>query len=158
MFDARSWLSEVTEAARLAEAESRYLEARMMLATRIGGAPTTGIHTGITDPMKQVDALIDAEQGHSRTLKAAMAEALEARTVFAGMRSVGSLESRAASMLELVHVDLLTKKDAAEALGISYDSGKRSYTFGVEWLDAHGIAAAKSSMGIADYKERRAPQ
>lgn len=149
MFDARSWLMEVTEAAKLAEAERRYLEARMFLATRIGGAPSTGIHTGITDPMKQVDALIDAEQGRSRTLQAAMEEVSAAREVFAGMRSVGSLESRAASMLELVHVDLITKKDAAEALGISYDSGKRSYLFGVEWLDAHGIAAAKSGKGMA---------
>lgn len=150
MFDARQWLVEVTEAAKLAEAEMRYLDAKAMLASRIGGSPMTGIHTGIGDPMRTVDALIDAEASRSKTMRAALAEVSAAREVFAGMRSVGALENRAASMLELVHIELLTKKDAAESLGVSYDTGKRAYTYGVEWLDAHGIAAAKRGTGLAE--------
>lgn len=148
MFDAAQWLSEIEQAARLAEAESRWVEAQRMLATRIG-APTTGIHTGISDPMKPVDALIDAEKEGLGSITAALQEIESAKAVFAGMRSVGAMEHRAASMLELVHIGLLTKKTAASALGVSYDTGKRAYSYGVDWLDAHGLAYAKAGMGRA---------
>lgn len=149
MFDAAEWLSEVEQAARLADAQSRWLKAQRMLAMRIG-APTTGIHTGISDPMKPIDALIDSEKEKGDAITSAMQEVMEAKAVFAGMRTVGVMEHDAASMMELVHVGLNTKKDAAKALGISYDSGKRAYSYGVDWLNAHGIAYAKAGRGVAE--------
>ncbi|MBQ9739990.1 MAG: hypothetical protein IJV91_03520 [Kiritimatiellae bacterium] len=148
MFDAREWLKEIEQAARLAEAETRWLEAQRMLALRLG-APTTRIHTGISDPMRPIDDLMDGERERRDAMDSALAEIEAARAVFSGMRTVGALEHEAASMMELVHIGLATKKDAAEALGISYDAGKRAYRYGVEWLDSHGLAFAKAGKGLA---------
>lgn len=150
MFDAREWLQEVEQAARLADAETRWLEAQRMMAMRVGGAPTAGIHTGISDPMRPIDALMDSEKERRGSIAGALSELDDARTVFDGMRMVGAMEHRAASMMELVHVQLSTKKDAAAALGVSYDKGKRAYSYGVDWLNAHGIAYAKAGRGIAE--------
>lgn len=149
MFDAREWLKEVEEASKLADAQIRWLQARRMMASRFGGSPTIGVHTGISDPMAQMDALMDAENEHAGTIGGAVSEVMAARKVFDGMRQIGAFEATAASMMELVHVGLSTKKAAAEALGISYASGKRAYSYGVEWLDSHGIASAKAGTGLA---------
>ena len=150
MFDAAEWLRGIEEAARLVDAEERWLEARRLMASRIGSPSTIGVHTGVSDPMAQVDSLLDAENERRGSMLYAYQEIEDARQVFAGMRSIGAMEHSAASMMELVHIGLSTKKDAAKALGLSYDTGKRAYSYGVDWLDAHGLAFAKAGRGLAE--------
>lgn len=149
MFDACEWLGEVTEAAKLVESERRWLDAQRMMALRIGSPSMTTIHTGIGDPMAQIDALMDSENVRTKNISLALSEVEAARSVFSGMRSVGSMEHQAASILELVHIGLMTKKDSAESLGISYSAAKRAYQYGVDWLNAHGVAYAKAGKGLA---------
>lgn len=150
MFDAMEWLKGIEEAAKLADAEERWLEAKRMMASRIGSPSTMGIHTGVSDPMAQVDSLMDAEKERRGSMVSAYQEIEEAQQVFSGMRSIGAMEHDAASMMELVHIGLSTKKDAAKALGLSYDTGKRAYAYGVDWLNAHGLAFAKVGRGLAE--------
>lgn len=149
MFDAREWLSEVEAAARLAESERKWLDAQRMMAMRLGSPSMTTIHTGLSDPMAGIDALMDSEVARTKSIAGALEELDAAKLVFAGMRGIGAMEHRAASMMELVHIGLLTKKDAAEALGISYSCGKSAYALGVDWLNAHGLAFAKNGTGSA---------
>lgn len=149
MFDALEWLQSVEDAARMAAAELRWIDAAGMLSMRSGN-PMSRIHTGASDPMGHVDAMIDAEPAHRRALAEASAAMDDARAVFSGMRSIGPMECDAASMMELVHIGLSTKKDAAAALGLPYSAGKSAYRYGVDWLDSHGLACAKAGRGLAE--------
>lgn len=148
MFDAREWLSGVEEAARIIDADRRWAEAQRELAMRAGQSGVK-VMTGIHDPMAPIDYLIDSEKARRDRLGFAINEVLEARAVLHGMQTVGAIEHEAASMLELVHLELLTKKDAAFMLLISYDTGKRRYNYGIDWLNAHGLAYAKAGRGLA---------
>lgn len=150
MFDAAEWLRGVEEAARLAESERRWLDVQRMMAMRTGSPATHTVHTGFGDPMAAIDALMDSEPERTKNIEIAMAEVEDAKDVFRGMRQIGAMEHRAATMMELVHIGMLTKKEASEMLGISYSSGKVAYSYGVDWLDAHGIAYAKSGRGLAE--------
>lgn len=148
MFDAREWLLGVEEAARIIDADRRWVEAQRELALRMSPS-NTGVHSGISDPMRPIDFIIDSEKSRRERIGFALEEVAEAREALHGMQTIGSLEHEAASMLELVHIELLTKKDAASMLLISYDTGKRRYNYGVDWLNAHGLAYAKAGRGLA---------
>lgn len=150
MFDAAEWLRSVEEAARLADSERKWLDVQRMMSLRMGSPATHTVHTGIGDPMAAVDVLMDSEPERTRNIGLALSEVEDAKDVFRGMRQVGAMEHRAATMMELVHVNLVTKKEASEMLGISYSSGKAAYSYGVDWLNAHGIAYAKSGKGLAE--------
>lgn len=145
--DIIGWLESVTQAARIVDSEARWVEAQREAVMRFG--TPTGVHTGIHDPMRPVDALVDAEATRRERIGHALDEVEQARAVFAGMRSIGWMECEAASILELVHINLTTKKDAGSMMHMSYDTAKRRYRYGVEWLEAHGLAHAKAGTGLA---------
>ena len=147
---AREWLASVTLAARALRAEEMREELARVAALGLGSSLGSLPHAhGISDKMAAVDALIDSEKdAHDRKI-AALDDLARAREVFDGLRSVGWMEAEAANVLESVHVNLMPKTDIAEAVHESYSTIRRRYDYGVEWLDAHGIAHAREGIGSA---------
>lgn len=150
MFDAREWLDSVTEAVRSIEADAILMGAARERLESLGAViKEVVVRSSATDPMAKVDDVLVLEAEREARLSHAMREVNEARLVFEGMRRIGKLESKAADALELVHVVDMTKKDAAKQLGVSRMTLLNRYNYGVEWLDAHGLAYAKEGLGRA---------
>lgn len=149
MFDAREWLAGVSEAARIVEHEAQWEEAQRYAAIRISAPLGIAGKSSNSNVMAVVDNLIDTEKTRKDRIGYAIEELVNAHSVFEGMRTIGMYERSAADVLELVHVGLVTKKDAAKALYMSYSTVKARYCFGVDWLNAHGLAHAKAGVGLA---------
>lgn len=147
---AREWLQGVTECARLILAEKRFEEMRRNSALGLS-APfnADAVRGGGRDPMRAIDELIDAQGTRRERLASAYEEIATARATLEGMRSVGWMEHESADILEAHHVNLMQKTDIARALAISYTTLRRRYDFGLDWLDAHGIARAREGHGLA---------
>lgn len=144
---AAEWLRTVSDAARMIHSELLWEEAQRNRALSLS-APQ-GIGGGSHDKMHAVDVLIDVEMSRSQRLAHAFYEINQAREVFEGMKTIGMLEGDAARIFELVHINLIKKTDAANALNMSLPTLKRRYAYGVDWLDAHGLAHAKAGIGRA---------
>lgn len=150
MFDAREWLESVTEAVRSIEADAILMGAARERLESLGSViKEVVVRSSASDPMAKVDEVLMLEAERESRLAHAMREVNDARLVFEGMRRIGTLESKAADTLELVHVLDMTKKDAAKRLGVSRMTLASRYSYGVEWLDAHGLAYAKEGIGRA---------
>lgn len=147
MFDAAEWLASVAEAARAIQRDAVMAEARRLAAQRLS-APT-GIGGGSADPMGPLDEAIDQDATRRQRLAHAYDELREAARVFEGLRSVGLMEQEAADVMELVSIGCMTIDEAAEALRTSPRTAKRRKRYGLEWLDAHGLAYAKAGTGRA---------
>ena len=80
-------MQSITDAARLVDAELRWADAQMEMATRMG-APMGGVRKGIHDPMAPIDSLVDSEATRGSRLQHALWEVDEAKAVFSGMRCV----------------------------------------------------------------------
>lgn len=149
--DAREWLRSVSDSARLILADSKLEELRRSQALSISAPFTTEVisRTPNPDRMRAVDKLIDAQATRRERLAGAYEDIAQARSAFEGMRSVGWMEHEAADVLEAVHVLLMSKQQIALALNLSYATTRRRYDYGVDWLDAHGIAHAREGYGLA---------
>lgn len=147
---AREWLASVTSAAKAARAEETREELARLAAHRLGSSLGGDVRSpNISDKTAAIDAYLDGEKASADRKAAALAEVARAREVFDGLRSVGWMEAEAANVLEAVHIGMLTKHEIAEAAHESYSTIRRRYSFGVDWLDAHGIAHARAGIGSA---------
>lgn len=150
MFDAREWLESVTDAVRSIEADAIMLNAARERLESLGAViKEVVVRSSASDPMDKVDDVLVLEAERESRIAHAMQEVNEARLVFEGMRRIGKMESNAADALELVHVMDLTKKAAGKRLGVSRTTLISRYAYGVNWLDAHGLAYAKAGLGRA---------
>lgn len=153
-FDARSWLSQVSEAASLVRTEERLAAARREAMASLPSA-SRGPRVASSpsqDPMARVDAVVDAERASAASLSGARAEVAAARRAFAAMRANPGPVADAAVVLELVHVDGMTVYAASQALGEPRSTVRRRYELGVDWLDANGlpnVAAGRTSRLVA---------
>lgn len=145
MFDAREWLDGVSAAARLIKAHEAHAAAVRSRAAISPQSYDAFVSATGGDTMAQIDAVLAREEG----LGKARAEVADARRALSGMALVGSLEADAAAVLLMSHVELEGKKDIARMLGVSLSTVKRRYAYGVDWLDAHGLAHAKTGTGRA---------
>lgn len=150
MFDAREWLQSVTAAVRSIEADATLIAtAREQLDSLGSVVKEVVVRSTPSDATDKIDAVLDLEAERMARLSNAYREVAYARLVFEGMRRIGSLESNAADALELVHVSDLSKSHAAKRLRVSRSTFLRRYAYGVDWLDAHGLAYAKAGLGRA---------
>lgn len=150
MFDAREWLQSVTAAVRSIEADATLIAtAREQLDSLGSVVKEVVVRSTPSDATDRIDAVLDLEAERMARLSNAYREVAYARLVFEGMRRIGSLESNAADALELVHVSDLSKSHAAKRLRVSRSTFLRRYAYGVDWLDAHGLAYAKAGIGRA---------
>lgn len=147
--DAREWLASVMLAAGTARYEQRWADLQRERALGFSQSLMPRVHSGASDPMRAIDALVDGERDHADRLSCALAELAEASRVFQGMRSIGLMEREAADVMELYSIHLLTLPDIARGLAISVSTAERRKRFGLDWLDANGFAHAKASTGTA---------
>ena len=152
MFDAREWLESVAAASRSIRSENLLSESRRDLLAVKAYDPTRVIVASSPSPDKMValDALIDWESARDERMMGARREIESALLAFEGMRRVGAHEAEAADVLELVYVGLSSYRYAARQLHVSSRTIRRWHDFGVDWLDAHGIAHAKEGIGHAE--------
>lgn len=147
---AREWLASVTSAVKAVKAEETHEELARLAATRLGSPLGDGVRSpNVADKMAAVDAYLDGAESSASRKAEALAEIARAREVFDGLRSVGWMEAEAANVLEAVHIGMLTKREVAAAAHESYATVRRRYSFGVDWLDSHGIAHARAGIGAA---------
>lgn len=150
-FSAVDWLNSVSEAVKSINNDEAIEQRRRELALGRGAT----LHDIVVssspdfDVMRSVDALADFAESRERRLSVARAEVADAMRVFEGMRSVGHMEAAAADVLELTYIHLLSRGEVAAELGMSRSSAQRCHAYGVEWLDANGLAHAKVGMGAA---------
>ena len=150
MFDALEWLVSVTAADRSIEADAVLISAARGRLDSLGSCVKEVIvRSSPPDPMDGLIDVMDLERERSERIAHAKAEVAEARLVFEGLRRIGTMESKAADAMELVHLSLMSKAGAAARLGVSRQTLLRRYLYGVDWLDAHGLAHAKAGIGRA---------
>ena len=150
MFDALEWLQSVTAAVRSIEADAILIStARERLDSLGSVVKEVVVRASLSDSTDKIDAVLDLEAEREARIASARREVDEARAVFEGMRRIGSMESNAADALELVHVSDLSKATAARRLGVSRPTLLSRYAYGVNFLDAHGLAYAKAGLGRA---------
>lgn len=150
MFDALEWLVSVTAAVRSIEADAVLISAARGRLDSLGSCVKEVIvRSSPPDPMDGLIDVMDLERERSERIAHAKAEVAEARLVFEGLRRIGTMESKAADAMELVHLSLMSKAGAAARLGVSRQTLLRRYLYGVDWLDAHGLAHAKAGIGRA---------
>ena len=148
--DAREWLTTVKHAAQTVQYEQRWADIqRSSAAMTYGSSFAPRVHTGASDPMAAIDALIDGQDDHSRRLAEALAYVSDAMLVLNGMSAVGELEREAADVLALMYVHLVPTSEIAAGFSISKWTVYRRRDYGIDWLDANGFAHAKASTGIA---------
>lgn len=148
---ASEWLAGVSDSAKLIRAARDFEELRRNSALGLT-APFNpdNVHSTRLDPTRAIDELMDAQASKRERMASAYEEIAQARATFEGMRSIGWMEHESADILEAYHVGLMRKTDIARALNMSDSTLKRRYEFGVNWLDANGVARAKSGMGMAE--------
>lgn len=146
MFDAQEWLQSVSEAARIIAMQAAYQEAVRSRAAISPQSYGTHVSSSSSDRYGAIDTMLSRENSTEDAHK----EIDNARQVFEGMARVGALEAEAATVLMLVHINLETKKGAADILHTSLATAKRRYNYGVDWLNAHGLAYAKAGKGRAE--------
>lgn len=150
MFDALEWLASVTAAVRSIEADAALISAARGRLDSLGSCVREVIvRSSPPNPMDGLIDVMDLERERSERIAHAKAEVAEARLVFEGLRRIGAMESGAADAMELVHLSLMSKAGAAARLGVSRQTLLRRYLYGVDWLDAHGLAHAKAGIGRA---------
>lgn len=151
MFDALEWLHSVAAASRSIRSERLLSETRRDLLAVKGYDPTREqvSSSASHDKMAPLDDLMDWESARDERMWCARSEIEAAIRTFEGMRSVGAHEAESADVLELVYVSLASYRYAASKLHVSPRTIRRWHDFGVDWLDAHGVAHAKAGVGAA---------
>lgn len=151
-FSAAEWLTSVSEAVRSINADEAIERRRRELAFGRGAT----LHDIVVssspdfDVMRAADDLADYAESRERRLSSARAEVADAVRTFEGMRGVGHMEAASADVLELTYIHLLSRTEVAVELDMSRSSVQRCHAYGVDWLDAHGVAHAKSGVGFAE--------
>jgi hypothetical protein len=150
-FDAREWISSVRDAARMLASRESLMEARREAAMSLGChlRDVVVAFTPDSDKMRRVDDLVDSEDDHGASADAARTLS-EAAAAFDGMRRVGYREARAADVMELSAVYGMSRRDIAGRLSMSVSTANRAYDYGLDWLDANGLAHAISGTGRAE--------
>lgn len=150
MFDALEWLLSVSDAVRSIEADAALSSAARARLDSLGSCvKEVVVRSSPPDRADAIAAMIDLEDERAERIAHAKAEVGQARLVFEGLRRIGTMESKAADAMELVHLSLMSKAGAAASLGVSRQTLLRRYLYGVDWLDAHGLAHAKAGVGRA---------
>lgn len=108
-----------------------------------------GRASGVSDPMRAVDARMDAEGEARRELAALSAEVDDARAVCRGVRLANPAHPLWGDALELHYIETLSWEDAGRYCGVSGEGMRRAAYAALDWIDSVGIARAREGMGQA---------
>ncbi|MDN0063517.1 hypothetical protein [Collinsella ihumii] len=141
--DAREYFEDVRAAARMLERCIRRIEA-MRAAEGLRGASLSPApsRTGVSDPMRRTDARMDAEKQAVCEAEAYRAEIRAGREVCAGLRRACP-HTRWGDVLEARYCDAMEWNPVATIAGVTRKTCQTDANAAFDWLDAHGIAAAR---------------
>lgn len=121
-------------------------ELRMSLMRERIGLHGRGMEVNVTsilDPMRKVDDLIDWEMAEMTGMASWQDAVDEARLVIDGMRAMGDVDM--SRTLELIYVDAVEPKAAANVLGHDQMVVKMLCDQAFEWLDSVGLVNVKNA-------------
>ena len=108
-----------------------------------------GRGTGASDPMRPVDARIDAEADALAELAQCEREVESARAVCRGVRAACPHNPVWGDVLELRYIELFEWDRIGRALGMTGSGARQACGAALDWVDAIGIAAARDGCGQA---------
>lgn len=108
-----------------------------------------GRGSGASDPMRAVDARIDAE-ARARSELAECERAVEdARAVCRGIRAANPSHPLWGDAIELHYIELMGWAEIGRYLGCTGEAVRRAAYAALDWIDMVGIAAAREGCGQA---------
>lgn len=116
---------------------------------RAQGYEAIGHGSGVSDPMRQTDARIDAESAARRELVEYEREVEDARRVCRGVRAANPSHPIWGEALELRYIELMTWDEIGRYLGLSGSGVRQAAYAALDWIDMVGIAAAREGCGQA---------
>lgn len=105
--------------------------------------------SGASDPMRAVDARMDAEREAEAELASLRADVEDARRVCAGIRRANPSQPLWGDAIELHWLDGKTWFSVALDLGVSERCARTAAYAALDWVDMVGIAAAREGCGQA---------
>ena len=147
--DAREYFEGVRSAVR-ARALCLARIDRMRAAEGVKGASYTGMPhgTGVTDPTAKTDARIAYERQAERELEQWAGIISDGMAVCAGVRTAHP-SLRWGYVLEMRYCQDMLWDAIAAQLGVTRQQAQRDAYSAMDWVDAVGIAAARSGCGQA---------
>lgn len=103
---------------------------------------------GVRDRMAATDRRMDYEAEAMEELSLLYAEVADARAVCRGYSAANPL-SKGGPLLALHYLDLMTWRQVARHAHMSESTVREAARIALEWIDAHGIAAAREGVGMA---------
>lgn len=108
-----------------------------------------GRGSGASDPMRAVDARMDAEARARSELAECERVVEDARAVCAGVRAANPNHPAWGDVLELRYLDLFEWDRIGRALGLTGSGARQACRAALEWVDSVGLAAAREGCGQA---------
>ena len=108
-----------------------------------------GRGSGASDPMRAVDARMDAEMSARAELSRYEAGIADARAVCAGVRAANPSHPLWGDAIELHYIELMGWAEIGRYLGCTGEAVRRAAYAALDWVDMVGIAAAREGCGQA---------
>lgn len=146
--DAREYFESARAAQRRIDGRLAAIRAmREREGARAQGYEAIGRGSGASDPMRPVDARIDAERAAMAELAECEREVESARAVCRGVRAANPHHPVWGDVLELRYLELFEWDRIGRALGMSASGVRQSCSAALDWVDHVGIAAAREGCG-----------
>ena len=108
-----------------------------------------GRGSGDSDPMRAVDARMDAEMSARAELSRYESGIADARAVCAGVRAANPSHPLWGDAIELHYIELMGWAEIGRYLGCTGEAVRRAAYAALDWVDMVGIAAAREGCGQA---------
>lgn len=108
-----------------------------------------GRGSGASDPMRAVDARMDAEMSARAELSRYESGIADARAVCAGVRAANPSHPLWGDAIELHYIELMGWAEIGRYLGCTGEAVRRAAYAALDWIDAVGVARAREGMGQA---------
>lgn len=102
-----------------------------------------------SDPMRAVDARMDAERAAEDDIRSCEATVADARAVCRGIRAANPSHPLWGDALELHYIELMPWDEIGRYLGCTGEGVRRAAYAALDWVDMVGIAAAREGCGQA---------
>lgn len=148
--DARDYFESARAAQRRIDGRLAAIRAmREREGARAQSYEAIGRGSGASDPMRPVDARIDAERAAMAELAECEREVESARAVCRGVRVANPNHPVWGDVLELRYLELFEWDRIGRALGMSGSGVRQACSAALDWVDNVGIAAAREGCGQA---------
>ena len=148
--DAREYFESARSAQRRIDGRLAAIRAmREREGARAQSYEAIGRGSGVSDPMRAVDARLDMESRARSELAECERAVEDARAVCAGVRAANPSRPLWGDAIELHYVELMGWAEIGRYLGCTGEAVRRAAYAALDWVDMVGIAAAREGCGQA---------